>query len=661
MSNYVFNDTYTVEQFRGINEALSENRLQSGFSPRCHNMDTANGDLAVGTGYVKHITEQVPGTGTIKRMHYWHTLNDGLFVVIKGANIYAWDGVKWCTVFTYDAEPVSTNWDFLECVIASTDYLVIANGETQLVKWNGKRTDDGFENAEYFGSGLYLFETTIASVTYNATQASGVEYAEATESSKLIGTYTITMPDGWSYSENALVSFTVPKTPEDVKTMKAKIGDTTYTLDYVPAWSKDDKVILKFTSNMSGKEACEEYTEEKYGIKTVTLTAAVPDDLKVRVENIGILLNGKSYNTESIDGATVHLKQVCEEELKSGDEAKVRGGVSDIHVNFVQMYFNRLFSAGDPDNPSRLYWSQPPGDYKNIEDWSADDAGADTGGGYVEIGQTTSDPIVGLCALSNQLIVFKQTSIYRLLGDRPSNYRVTLVNRDVETMVNSGRIAYGDVPYWLTRAGMYYHTGQSSQLMGDARLIQNILDKSYIGTCKAAEARDRMYFTIRRNGGEYDDAIIIYDKTDRNYLLRDGFTVIDIASYDGKLYMINENGYVYVWTADAHTYDGIEIEAEWNTPLTDFHEMTVIKAVDGMYLRGERTDGRSGIVKLRYKIGEFEIEEAYEMPEDNGEVLRIPLRNEGRVFTLKISNERGSWFKIMGGVSVHYERKQARL
>lgn len=379
------------------------------------------------------------------------------------------------------------------------------------------------------------------------------------------------------------------------------------------------------------------------------------------MDNIGIVLKEISYETESVEGTVIKLKKICEEELAAGDDAKVRGGVSDIHVNFVEMYYSRLFSAGDPDNPSRLYWSQPPGDYKNIEDWSADDASADTGGGYVEVGQTTSDPIVGLCSLSNQLIVFKKNSIYRMLGDRPSNFRVTLVNRDVEAMVNTGRIAYGDIPFWLTRAGMYYHTGQASQLMGDARLIQNILDKAYIGTCKAAEARDRLYFTIRRNGGKYDDAIIIYDKTDRNYLLRDGFTVIDIASYDGKLYMINESGYVYVWAADAHDYDGTEIEAEWETPLTDFQEMTVIKAVDGLYLRGERIEGRSGIVKLRYKIGEFWIDEAYEMPEDNGEVLRIPLRNEGRVFKLKISNERGSWFRIMGGISVHFERKQSRL
>lgn len=660
MSNYVFNNNYTVEQFKGLNEAVSENRMAAGFSPFCRNMDTMNGDLAVGYGYKKHITEPVPGSG-IKRMYHWHTLRDNLFVVVCSSAVYAWNGEAWENIYTF-ADPVeSSNWDFEETVINSVDYLLFANGETQMLKWSGKRTESGFEKAALFGSGLYLFETTIASVKYNAVRASSVEYEETTENSKLVGTWNITMPDGWSYSENALVAFDVPKTPGDAKTMKAKIGETSYTFDYIPAWAKDDKVILRFTSNESGKEACEEYTDEVYGIDEVTLADSVPEEHRVRMEKIGIVLKDISYEVETIDGSVIKLKKPCTEELKAADTAKLRGGVSDIHVNFIETYYSRLFSAGDPDNPSRLYWSQPPGDYKNIEDWSADDASADTGGGYVEIGQTTSDPIVGLCALSNQLIVFKRNSIYRMLGDRPSNFRVTLVNRDVEAMVNTGRIAYGDIPYWLTRAGMYFHTGQASQLMGDARLIQNILDKASIGTCKAAEARDRLYFTIRRNGGEYDDTIIIYDKTERTYLLRDGFNVIDIASYDGKLYMINELGYVYLWSADCHDYDGVEIEAEWNTPLTDFGEMTVIKAVDGLYLRGERADGIGGIVKLRYKIGEFEIEEAYEMCDDVGDVLRIPLRNEGRVFQLKISNEHGSWFKIMGGVSVHYERKQARL
>lgn len=180
---------------------------------------------------------------------------------------------------------------------------------------------------------------------------------------------------------------------------------------------------------------------------------------------------------------------------------------------------------------------------KKIEDWSMDDVSDTTGGGHTEIG-TASDPIVGLCAMSNQLLIFKRSSIYRLLGDRPSNYRVVLVTGDADSMANTARVSYRDVPYWMTKAGMYYHNGQSSGLTGTAQQIRDIIEKADLSRCKAAENRDRLYFTCRMGNGTMDDSIIVFDINERAYMLRNGFTVADICSLDGKLYMVNDQRYL---------------------------------------------------------------------------------------------------------------------
>jgi len=650
MADYVYNNTYTVGNFRGIDESTSENQLNAGYTPSCVNVDTDKGDLMVGRGYSKHISTQVPGTGEIHRMYHWHTLSADLFVVCAGNSIYAWSGTAWIEVYTYGTTITSKNWDFEECKFpdrtgTSKDWLVIANGQTQMVKWDGTLTAG---SAKLFGSGLYVHETTIASITYNGTKATGATYAENAGT----GTFTITMPTGWAYEQNALVAFTPPQAMGTLSTCICNVAGTAYTLDYVPTWPSGEQAVIKLTDASTATEYLDDF-----GITSVTLTTAIPEDWKLRCKNDGIYLDGVSHTVKEIsdDRITVTLEYITDEELETGDDAKVRGEASEAAVNFIELYYSRIFAAGDATAPSRLYWSQPPGDTKSIEDWSQDENSEKTSGGYVEVGQTSSDPIVGLCSLSNQLIIFKKSSVYRLLGDNPSNFRVVLVNKDTEEMVNTGRISYGDTPYWITRAGLYYHTGSTSQLMGNARNVMNTLDKADISRCKAAECRDRLYFSMRLGTGTTDDSILIYDKVARTYLLRNGFECIDLCAYDGKLYMINSNRYVYVWDQST-SYDGSPINAEWHTPLTDMGEMTVIKALDGMYFRGE-----GGLVNLEYHIGDFKTIETYQMPEATGEIVSVPLRNEGRVFRLIIRNDNGSWFRILGSIGVHYERKVARL
>lgn len=650
MADYVYNNTYTVGDFKGIDESTSENVMNVGYSPKAFNMDTEKGDLMVGYGYSKHITTPVPDTGAVKRMYHWHTLARDMFVVACEDAIYAWSGTEWVKIYTFDSPVSSDNWDFEECKMpdrngVSKDWLVIANGETQMIKWDGTLTAS---SAVLFGSGLWVHETTIASITYNGTKATGASYAESSGT----GTFTLTMPAGWSYALDSLVAFKVPAAMGTLSVLKINISGTDYTMDYVPTWPTGEQVVVKLT----GANTATEYLED-FGITSVTLTVAIPEEWKLRTKNAGIVLNEVNYPVSEVseDRLTVTLAEVQDVELSVGDSANVRGEASEAPVNFIELYYSRMFTAGDPNAPSRLYWSQPPGDTKSIEDWSVDDASENTSGGYVEIGQTSSDPIVGLCALSNQLLIFKKSSIYRLLGDRPGNYRVVLVNKDIEEMVNTGRIAYGDTPFWITRAGLYYHTGSTAQLMYNARQVMNTLDKADISRCKAAECRDRLYFSMRLENGSTDDTLLVYDKTERTYLIRNGFEVIDICAYDGKLYMINSKRYVYVWDK-SHTYDGEQINAEWDTPLTDMGEMTVIKATDGMYFRGE-----GGLVNLEYYIGDFRTIETYQMPEATGEIVSVPMTNQGRVFRLIVRNDNGSWFRILGSIGVHYERKQARL
>lgn len=623
--------TYRVEEFRGIDQSKSENKLGSGYSPDSCNMDTKNGDLAVGYGYSKYILDKIPESfGAIRRMYLWHSYSQDYFVVIAGNDILTYNN-GWASVYTYPVTITSDEWDFLEAKIGNTDFLIIANGQTQLVKW------DGVNDAEPFGTGEFVYESTVSSVAYNATMASSASYSEVNK----VGAFTLTMPS-WDGVNGA---FTVPVDMGSITSLKITIGGNTYSMSYVPIWSAGDKAVFKvLTSNTA------EPVEDDYGIVSVTLATTLNEEQKTRAMAVGIVIDGITQEIDEIDstGQIVRFNKPSTRDM-IGKTAKVRGGLSNIPVNYVELYYNRMFSAGDDEHPSRLYWSQPPGDTRSIEDWSMDDISDTTGGGHVEIGNVSGDPITGLCAMSNQLLIFKKSSIYRLLGDRPSNFRVVAVTRASDPMVNSSRTLSGDYPFWMTKAGMYYHNGQTSSLTPNARQIRGLLERADFGKCKAAENLDRLYFTCQLDGA---DAIIVYDMLDKAYILRNGFTVTDICSREGKLYMINDNRYVYLWD-ESTTYDGVQIDAYWNTPKTDLSEKTVVKELKTFYARGE-----GGVIIIQWNIGGYVKSERYQMPESDMNMIRVPMQNEGRVFGFKISNESGSWFRVQGGVEVRFNVKE---
>lgn len=170
-------------------------------------------------------------------------------------------------------------------------------------------------------------------------------------------------------------------------------------------------------------------------------------------------------------------------------------GQSDKHVAVLAMHYGRLFAAGDPACPGRLFWSQTPGDARSIANWGADAASQNTSGGHLEVGDTAGDPIIGLAALSSQLLIFKRRSIYRLLGDRPSNYRVYRVHAEMEQMQNAACVTYGDVPYWMAGGGLYYFDGQSALRSRNAKRISRFLSGADHANCRAAKNKDRLYFT----------------------------------------------------------------------------------------------------------------------------------------------------------------------
>lgn len=342
------------------------------------------------------------------------------------------------------------------------------------------------------------------------------------------------------------------------------------------------------------------------------------------------------------DGANRILKFDGQTFAQFGTEA----GCSDMRISCIAMYRSRLFAAGDPDHPNRLYYSKLPGGDRTIEDWGYDEDSPSVEGGHAEIGETSGDPITAICAKSNQLLIFKKSSIYRLIGDRPGNFTIELIMSDSTPVSDTATAVWRDLIYFVTEGGLHCFNGVDAAPMPDARMIQRIMDGADTTDTRMATAGDRLFFTIKKNGVT---RLIEYDLTARRYMQYGGFNATDIASRDGSLILVNSERYFEKW-GEGDSFDGTPIEAYWWTPLTDLSDKAAIKTLREIYFRGSAQG--SSMLLLDTHAGEITDPYRVLLPETQAQVLEVPLKNEGRTFRLRIYNEAGGRFRIIGGLEL---------
>ncbi len=472
---------YRIPVFYGIHQGVTENRLNEGESPDACNMETSGGRLSVANGYVHESETPFFEPAAVKRLYIWNRADQKRLLVTTANKLYVLNeaAAEWRLLYTFGAEANATQYDFQTLKIASTEYLLIASGVSQMAKWDGDS-----ELAQPFGS---------------------------------------------------------------------------------------------------------------------------------------------------------------EEQL------------SNLAVNYIELYYARLFSAGDADCPSRLYYSQAPGDTRTLENWTSADESENVGGGHVEIG-TDSDPITGLFALSNQLLILKRDSLYRLLGDRPSNYRIQPVNGTLQQPVHTACAKIGDVLYFLTNDGMYYFDGQTVQLKADAEKARNLLGNANLSACVACSSRDKLYFALREDtSAAANDAILVYDLARGTYMIRRGFQARGLFAAGGTLYLLDGDGYVCRFN-EGESYAGTRIDAYWKTPMTDLDAKAVSKRLEELYLRGS-----GGILLVEAVTESGTVYNERLMPGSGERILELGLTGDGRAVQLVFRNVNGSRFTIDGGVELLVDMQRRTL
>ena len=342
-----------------------------------------------------------------------------------------------------------------------------------------------------------------------------------------------------------------------------------------------------------------------------------------------------------------------------GEEASIAAfgsaqGLSDKAVNFLELYFGRLFAAGDREHPARLYWSQAPGDGRTIEDWSADENSENVSGGHVEVG-TDSDPITGLFAMSNQLLIFKRDKLYRLLGDRPGNYRIVPVEAALTQPIHTACVLYGDRLFFLTDKGLYFYDGQTVRRTAHGADLLPLLAEVDFSSAASAACGDTLYFAVKEHSASvHNDLLIEYDVLRDCFLLRRGFQTVDLVSCYGTLYVLTGRGEVAILN-EGNTYGGDPIAAYWETPWLDgASALTVKQTVEAVLT------GTGGPLRV-YVLGEAREGDSVGQLHGENEPTEFLLRSVGRRLKLRVENVSGSDFDLSGGAELLFDEQRRVL
>jgi hypothetical protein len=307
--------------------------------------------------------------------------------------------------------------------------------------------------------------------------------------------------------------------------------------------------------------------------------------------------------------------------------------------DFIELHYDRLWIAGDKNNPDRLYFSTAGVNGADIEDFTmpTEEAEANMHGGFIDVRSYDGSKIIGLKVIFNAIVIFKNKSAYKIFGNSPSNYEL------VELFSSNGAIADKSIcvgnngAYFLNKDGIYFYDGTNTNLI--SQKIQNIVRRMNINYASSSVGyfyNNKYYLAIPVDGSSNNNLLVIYDTLTSSFVTRNIGNISGFIEYKNSL-CISSDEYV------KKLENGINnLPLYWETANYDYGRKDARKNSSYLYFRGKGDGSVKFTVKTEKKTKELIV------PLTSTEQLyRKKLKNKGRIFKMIIENVNGSSFEVI--------------
>ncbi len=194
---------------------------------------------------------------------------------------------------------------------------------------------------------------------------------------------------------------------------------------------------------------------------------------------------------------------------------------------YIEINQNSMFYAGFSNQPSVVQFSEV-GEPEVILPES-----------FFEVRTNDGDKVLGIQSFNNYLLVMKEKSFHKLIGDTADNYQLVQLSTDYGCLSQRSIVTIDQSAYWLDKKGILQFTGANWSIISGA--IEGVFRRMNISAAleKATAVhhiyRNQIWFGIPVDGSTVNNLTIVYDYLVQAWTFFDGYNASSYAYIKGAL------------------------------------------------------------------------------------------------------------------------------
>jgi hypothetical protein len=315
---------------------------------------------------------------------------------------------------------------------------------------------------------------------------------------------------------------------------------------------------------------------------------------------------------------------------------------------YIEQNNNVMFYAGFSQSPSDVWFTELAQPEQLDPDYS------------FEVRTNDGDRITATKAFQNELIVFKQNSFHKVIGDNPANFQLVEVTQRFGCLSNKTVVDFNQSLVWLDKRGIVRYNGASWDLISTP--VEDIFRRLNISAAidKAVainyEYRNQVWFGIPIDNSSVNNLTVVWDYLLDAWTFFEGFSPASFAyakgylnrqtvwrgDYSGLIHYHGEvfygdNGQAITCTIKPHWDKGKENETWIQRRL--FLDVNTVSGVTGTITGKVYSDYNASTIQATFSMYQNQFQSRAEM----GVV--------GKAFTAEMSHSSASLPLLINGYS----------
>lgn len=367
--------------------------------------------------------------------------------------------------------------------------------------------------------------------------------------------------------------------------------------------------------------------------------------------------------------------------MVNGDTLAVTAVDTPKKFGVITRYAERIWGGAITDEPDMLVYSAPydPTDWNKREPDATPSPGApdwtlpgepEDGAGDILQPSWDGDSFTALIAYGSQLIAFKRTRVWRILGTDPGEYTFKEQFGGGTPFARTAAL-FDSMILMLDKTGPSYYDGTVVQefMREYAWDIWQNLDPTKQDGAVGCVWRGKYYVSFSRGTAGVNDTVIIYDSRDGTWLMRTDLNIASFLPTEDALYMTSsvQPGKVFTWEENAFDNDGtISTDWRWVTPWCELLTKRYTGGPCDIMFTAEAKDTTFITVALRTERKEYYKPVKIKASDDNDQPVarrtRVHFPDCGQRFQIAIRAREGytTPIRITGGIHMVVDTENER-